>query len=106
VKRDSTSFGFLIGNFGSKTIRFLAISTILFALCSSARAQQPAKLPRIGYLSAFDATREFGRAQIIPLALRELGYLDIWKVRISKLSTDMRRGRMIGFLGLRPSWCV
>ena len=32
----------------------VALSAMLFALCSSAEAQQPKKVPRIGYLSAGD----------------------------------------------------
>jgi putative tryptophan/tyrosine transport system substrate-binding protein len=55
---------------------------MLFALCSSLAAQQPAKLPRIGYLSAFNPTREFDRAQIIRLALRELGYVEGQNIEI------------------------
>jgi len=39
-------------------------------------AQQPKKVPRIGYLSALDPAREFTRAEAIRLALRELGYIE------------------------------
>ncbi|HXV79803.1 MAG TPA: hypothetical protein VEG60_07975 [Candidatus Binatia bacterium] len=34
----------------SNKIFLLALSTMLFALCPPAQAQQPAKIPRIGYL--------------------------------------------------------
>jgi putative ABC transport system substrate-binding protein len=40
-----------------------------------ATAQQPKKVPRIGYLSALDPARESTRAEAIRLALRDLGYI-------------------------------
>ena len=49
---------------------------MLFALCVSAQAQQPKKVPRIGYLSAVDPASESARAEAIRLALRELGYIE------------------------------
>src|SRR5215471_4761238 len=53
-----------------------ALCAILFALCQSAKAQQPAKIPRIGYLSNTDAATDSARAEGIRLALRELGYIE------------------------------
>jgi putative tryptophan/tyrosine transport system substrate-binding protein len=41
-----------------------------------AEAQQPKKVPRLGYLSAFDPAGESARAEGIRLALRELGYIE------------------------------
>jgi putative ABC transport system substrate-binding protein len=41
-----------------------------------AQAQQPAKVPRIGYLSNTDAATDSARAGGIRLALRELGYIE------------------------------
>jgi putative ABC transport system substrate-binding protein len=40
------------------------------------RAQQPKKVPRIGYLSVFDLGRESVRSEGIRLALRERGYIE------------------------------
>jgi len=48
----------------------------VFALCSSARAQQPKKFVRLGYLSDSNPVRESGRAEAIRFALRELGYVE------------------------------
>ena len=48
----------------------------LFALCLSAEAQQPKKVPRIGYLSPFDPVAESTRSEAIRLALREFGYIE------------------------------
>ena len=45
-------------------------------LQSIAEAQQPKKVPRIGYLSASDPASESTRSEAILLALRELGYIE------------------------------
>jgi len=41
-----------------------------------AEAQQPKKVPRIGYLSSGNPTSESTRSNPIRLALRELGYIE------------------------------
>ena len=48
---------------------------MLFALCHPVEAQQPKKVPRIGYLAGSAAT-ESTRAEGIRVALRELGYIE------------------------------
>ena len=60
----------------TKKIILLALCSLLLAPCSSAQAQQPNKLPRIGYLSSTDAARESTRAEAIRLALRERGHIE------------------------------
>jgi putative ABC transport system substrate-binding protein len=55
---------------------------MLLALCPSALAQQPTKIPRIGYLSSGDSARDSARAEGIRLALRELGYIEGQNVAI------------------------
>ena len=45
-------------------------------MAPSPTAQQPKKVPRIGYLSAVDPARESTRSEAIRLALRELGYIE------------------------------
>jgi putative tryptophan/tyrosine transport system substrate-binding protein len=59
-----------------KEITVLALSAMLLALCSSAQAQQPKKVWRIGYLSSTDRANESTRAEAIQLALRALGYIE------------------------------
>ena len=49
---------------------------MLYALCLPAAAQQPKKVPLIGYLSAQDPALESARAEAIRLALRERGYIE------------------------------
>jgi putative ABC transport system substrate-binding protein len=48
----------------------------LMCIALSAEAQQPKKVPRIGYLSSADAARDSARSEGIQLALRELGYIE------------------------------
>jgi putative ABC transport system substrate-binding protein len=49
---------------------------MLLALPFTARAQEPKKVPRIGYLSNVDPASESARAEAIRLALRERGYIE------------------------------
>jgi putative ABC transport system substrate-binding protein len=49
---------------------------MLLALSTSAEAQQPKKIHRIGYLSALDLATESARGEAIRLALRDLGYIE------------------------------
>ena len=49
---------------------------MLLALPFPARAQQPKKVPRLGYVSPGDAAGESARAEAIRLALRERGYIE------------------------------
>ena len=60
----------------SACILRLALSALLLELCSPAEAQQPKKVPRLGYLSNADPARESARSEAIRLALRELGYIE------------------------------
>jgi putative ABC transport system substrate-binding protein len=57
-------------------IAVLTLCALLLALCFPAAAQQPKKVPRIGYLASGDAAAESTRSEAIRLALRELGYIE------------------------------
>jgi putative ABC transport system substrate-binding protein len=60
----------------SKRILGFTLSTLLLTLSFPAQAQQPTKIPRIGYLSAATPARESARSEAIRLALRDLGYIE------------------------------
>ena len=49
---------------------------ISFALCGFMADAQPKKVPRLGYLSAVDADRDYARSEAIRRHLRELGYIE------------------------------
>jgi putative ABC transport system substrate-binding protein len=56
-------------------ITALALGAMLFALCFPASAQQPKKVPRIGYLGG-SATANPDRLEAFRLGLRDLGYVE------------------------------
>jgi len=60
----------------TKSFHCWLLITILLTATPPAVAQQPNKVPRIGYLSANDAASESARAEAIRLALRERGYIE------------------------------
>ena len=53
-----------------------ALLALILAGINLAEAQQPKKVPRIGYLAASDPTSEFPRSEGIRQALRDLGYIE------------------------------
>jgi putative ABC transport system substrate-binding protein len=57
-----------------KKITILTLCTLLLALCSPAWAQQPGKIPRIGYLSGTGS--ETGTIEGFRRGLRDLGYVE------------------------------
>ena len=63
----------------SKYPKWLGLPVFAFILVLAgavAEAQQPKKVPRIGYLSAGDATRQITTTEAIRLGLRDLGYIE------------------------------
>ena len=54
----------------------LTLCAVLFALCSSATAQQPAKIPRIGFLTGSSLSSQLARHEAFRQSLRELGYVE------------------------------
>jgi ABC-type uncharacterized transport system substrate-binding protein len=54
----------------------MANHPLLLACIHLAEAQQPTKVPRLGYLSVSDAATESTRAEGVRSALRELGYIE------------------------------
>ena len=54
----------------------ILFAAMLLAVAVLVEAQHPKKVPRIGYLSAFEPATESTRSEAIRLALRELGYIE------------------------------
>src|ERR1700747_450721 len=81
----------------------LTLSALLFALCVPVWAQQPAQVPRIGYLTQASASVIASRIEAFRQGLRELGYTDgknivvEWRSaegnqdRLSELATELVR---------------
>jgi len=59
----------------SKKIILTMLANVIRALVNLSEAQQPKKVPRIGYLISSEPARE-SRFEAIRLALRELGYIE------------------------------
>jgi len=53
-----------------------ALCALLPALCTSAEAQQSAKIPRIGYLVGASLSGTSARIEAFRQGLRELGYVE------------------------------
>ena len=68
-----------------------------------ALAQQPKKVPRIGYLSSSDPATESTRSEPIRQALRERGYIEGQNIATEYRYSEGKNDRL---LSLRPSWCV
>ena len=67
---------------------------MLFALSFAAEAQQPKKIPRIGYLMQAETQRETTRFEGIRLALREHGYIDGQNIIIEYRSAKGKADRV------------
>jgi len=67
---------------------------MLFALCSSAHAQQPKKVPRIGYLSNTSPSADSARYEAFRQGLRELGYVAGKNVVIEYRYTEGKSDRL------------
>ena len=68
---------------------------IAFAMFGAvAKAQQPKKVFRLGYLSPRDPASEFSRSEAIRLALRELGYIEGQNIAIEYRYGDGRLDRL------------
>ena len=52
------------------------LATILLTTAPLAQAQQPGKVPRIGYLSASSLSNQATRIEAFRRGLRELGYME------------------------------
>ena len=65
-----------LGNSKRVTILGFTLTTFLLALWVSAAAQEPKKIPRIGYLSASSAAALSARIEAFRQGLRELGYAE------------------------------
>ena len=62
----------------TKRIILLALCSLLLAPCSAAQAQQPTKIPRIGYVAAAfsSSSTMLARTEAFRQGLRELGYAE------------------------------
>jgi len=73
-------------------LRFL-VALIVFALCTPAEAQQPKRIPRVGFLSPGASPQTDFRYQAFQQGLRELGYIEGKSITVEYRGTDGKADR-------------
>ena len=77
-----------------RKITVLTLCAMLFALSSSAQAQQPTKISRIGFLSATPLSTISPRIEALRQGLRELGYVEGKNIVIEWRSAEGKLDRV------------
>ena len=77
-------------------IRGLTLCAVLFALCIPADAQQPTKIPRIGYLAGSSPSTILARIEAFRKGLRDLGYVEGKNIVIEWRSVEGKADRLPG----------
>jgi putative ABC transport system substrate-binding protein len=72
----------------------LLIAVIVLSVALKSEAQQPKKVPRLGYLSNNDPARESARAEAIRMALREHGYVEGQNIATEYRYAEGKRDRL------------
>ena len=76
-----------------RKILFVVLTILFLAAVDFAQAQQPKKVPRIGYLAGGNAATESTRAEGIRLTLRERGYVEGQNIAIEYRYTEGKADR-------------
>jgi len=77
-----------------KKITFLTLCAMLFALCSSADAQQAGKVPRIGFLDPSNASSMAGMLEAFRQELRQLGWIEGKNIIIEYRFAEQKNERL------------
>ena len=72
----------------------ILVAVVLLAFGVTAEAQQPKKIPLIGYLSSADPASDSTRFETIKLALRERGYIEGQSIAIESRYAEGKRDRL------------
>ena len=78
----------------TKKVFCIALCTVLFALSFPAQAQQPTKIPRIGYLATVSLSSIPDRTEALRQGLRELGYIEGKNIVIEWRSAEGKLDRL------------
>jgi ABC-type uncharacterized transport system substrate-binding protein len=81
-------------NLMTKISFLFTLSALLIALSYSASAQQPAKVPRIGYLAIVPLSALAVRTDAFRQGLRDRGYIEGKTIIVELRSSDGNRGRL------------
>jgi len=74
-------------------VTFWLVAIFVVGAVSIVEAQQPTKIPRLGYLSNSDPATESTRSETIRLALRKLGYIEGQNIAIEYRYGEGKRDR-------------
>src|SRR5215475_457783 len=77
-----------------RKLRSFVLCAMLLALAVKAQAQQSAKIPRIGYLTAASASAMVSRSDAFRQGLRELGYVEGKNIIIELRGADGKPDRL------------
>jgi ABC-type uncharacterized transport system substrate-binding protein len=77
-----------------KKITVLTLSALLYALCSSAEAQQPGKVFRIGFLTATTASGSAGLLETFRQEMRKLGWIEGKNIAIEYRFAEQKPARL------------
>ena len=78
----------------NKKIMFLALCSLLLAPCSAVEAQQPKKIPRIGFLAGVSPSTISARTEAFRRGLRELEYVEGKNIVIEWRYADEKLDRL------------
>jgi ABC-type uncharacterized transport system substrate-binding protein len=79
----------------SKSVFCFTLSALLFALCLPAQAQQPKKVPRIGFVSVSgDANNQGSQIEAFRQGLRDLGYGEAKNILVEYRYIEGRQDRV------------
>jgi putative ABC transport system substrate-binding protein len=78
----------------SENVARFALCAMLLVVCFPAEAQQPTKVPRIGYLTAQTSPAELPRIDAFRQGLRALGYIEGQNIAIDFRFTDGKLERL------------
>ena len=80
-----------------KKVTLVMLAALILTCFQLADAQQPKKVPRIGYLSSRDpaGAGESTRSEAIRLALRERGHIEGQNITIEYRYAEGKRDRML-----------
>jgi putative ABC transport system substrate-binding protein len=83
----------------TKSLAHFCLLIIFFLITGLVHAQQPAKIPRIGYLSVLSPSSDSARLEAFRQGLRELGYVEGKNIAIEPRYVDGKLNRLPDLAG-------
>jgi putative ABC transport system substrate-binding protein len=93
------------GEMNKRKLGSFALCAMLLVLCFTVEAQQPKKVPRIGYLAPGSRSSESSRIEVFSQTLRNLGYVEgkniVMEYRFAEGKLDRLPGLAAELVGLK-----